>query len=241
MSLGEVKTLVAVEDNSPAKDNVLRIEWNLGKRCNFDCSYCSPSIHSKSGEDLSLEVVQRTARKLVNHARQSGRSIRISLTGGEPYLHPQFIDLLRLLKDEGVDRISITSNGSIPTDRYLQSLAFVDYLIISVHFEFIRVEKLKERVKIIQQSLKESQRLHLHIMMLPGKVEQGLQLAQDLKGMGISYVLRRVRPQFTEEGLFLSPHQSGQLGRPRADWEKIRQVGASYYSANELALMGVDA
>jgi MoaA/NifB/PqqE/SkfB family radical SAM enzyme len=242
MSLAEntERSIVALEDNHPPKDQVLRVEWNIGKKCNFDCSYCSPTIHAKKADDLDLDLVVKTANKLVDHARQSGRLIRISLTGGEPYLHPQFTNLLRCLKEAGVDKISITSNGSLPTQVYLDSLDYIDYLIISVHFEYIRLEKLKERVHVIQSRLKKNQRLHLHVMMLPGRVEEALELSRDLKALGISYVLRRVRPQFDGEGLFLRPFQSGQLGLGHADWKKIKEQGLSYYSDQELALMGVD-
>jgi MoaA/NifB/PqqE/SkfB family radical SAM enzyme len=235
-----VKSIVALEDNHPPKDQILRVEWNLGKKCNFDCSYCSPSIHAKKADDLDLDVVARTASRLVGHARQSGRLIRISLTGGEPYLHPQFTDLLKCLKETGVDKISITSNGSLPTQVYVESLRYIDYLIISVHFEYIRLEKLKERVQVIQSRLENNQRLHLHVMMLPGRVEDALAFARDLKTLGISYVLRRVRPQFDGEGLFLRPFTSGQLGLGNADWKKINDQGLSYYSERELSLMGVD-
>ena len=32
--------LVGIEDNFPAKDELLRVEWNIGKRCKYNCSYC---------------------------------------------------------------------------------------------------------------------------------------------------------------------------------------------------------
>ena len=31
--------IVGIEDNT-TKDELFRVEWNLGKRCNYNCSYC---------------------------------------------------------------------------------------------------------------------------------------------------------------------------------------------------------
>lgn len=233
------KKLVAVEDNYPPKDDFLRLEWNLGRTCNFDCSYCSPNIHSKKAEHLDLNVIKRTAKKFVDHAKETSRSLRISLTGGEPYLHPHFIEILKTLKQEGVNRISITSNGSVPTRLYIESLNYIDYLNISVHFEFIKIETLKMRLIEIQQNLNSMQRLHLHVMMLPGRVDEALGFADDLRELEISYILRRVRPQFNQKGLFLRPFNSGLQGGHRADWDEIKSRGLSYYTQSELESMGV--
>lgn len=232
------RKMVAVEDISPAKDDLFRVEWNLGSMCNFDCSYCSPNIHSKKGTHLSLEVVKRTAEKIAAHARKDGKKIRVSLTGGEPYLHPEFLELLQILKSSGIDRISITSNGSIPAKKYIESLNYINYLIISVHFEFIQLKKLLEKVIEIKSHLGKNQNLHMHVMVLPGKVQEALAFAKELEAAGVEYVLRRIRPQFSEDGVYLRPHNSGQLGGHRANWDRIKSENLKYYSEDELNLMG---
>src|SRR5688572_19658335 len=126
-----------------SKDGLFRVEWNLGKRCNYDCSYCAPSIHDKKSEHLPYDIFMRTVDRLVGIARDRKQKIRISLTGGEPFLHPEIFKMLEYMKSNGVDRISLTSNSSLPATTYVRGFEFVDYLILSCHFEFAKMEKLE--------------------------------------------------------------------------------------------------
>ena len=36
--------IVGIEDNHAPKDELFRVEWNLGKRCNYNCSYCGNEL-----------------------------------------------------------------------------------------------------------------------------------------------------------------------------------------------------
>jgi organic radical activating enzyme len=233
------KELVAVEDNYAPKDNVFRVEWNLGKRCNYDCSYCSPSIHDKKSDHISLDIVEKTVKKMTAHAKSMNKAIRISLTGGEPYIHPNFEGILKIIKDNGVKRIAITTNASLPAQTYIDSFQYIDYLILSIHFEFANVDKLKEKIIKIHSNLKGNQKIHLHIMAIPSKVKEATDLAKMMDHLNISYALRRVRPQYTKEGTFLTPFNSGQLGDHKADFELIKKDNLTYYSSQELKLLGV--
>ena len=38
----------------------VRIEWNLSKRCNYDCSYCPPEIHDHSSPHTDIEILKNT-------------------------------------------------------------------------------------------------------------------------------------------------------------------------------------
>lgn len=108
----------------------IKVEWNLGKRCNYDCSYCPASIHDNFSAHTDIELFKRAADKLVS----LGKPVRISFTGGEPTVHPKFIELVRYCKHVGVSWISVTTNGTLPAEFY-RSLP-VDQIVFSVHFEY---------------------------------------------------------------------------------------------------------
>ena len=55
--------LVGIEDNHAPKDELLRVEWNLGKRCNYNCSYCGNELHNKTSEHMPWEVYTATIDK----------------------------------------------------------------------------------------------------------------------------------------------------------------------------------
>ena len=76
--------LVGIEDNHAPKDELLRVEWNLGKRCNYNCSYCGNELHNKTSEHMF--VYTATIDKIVE--APMGKKIKIRFTGGEPFVHP---------------------------------------------------------------------------------------------------------------------------------------------------------
>lgn len=110
--------------------NTIKIEWNLGKRCNYDCSYCPAEIHDNTSKHTNIEILKETVDKLIT----LGKPIRLSFTGGEPCVHPKFEELVRYCKHVGISWISVTTNGTRPYEFY-RSLP-VDQYVFSIHLEY---------------------------------------------------------------------------------------------------------
>lgn len=110
--------------------NSIKIEWNLGKRCNYDCSYCPASIHDNTSAHTDIETLKSCVDKLMT----LGKPIRLSFTGGEPCVHPKFDELVKYCKHVGVSWISVTTNGTRPYEFYA-SLP-VDQYVFSIHLEY---------------------------------------------------------------------------------------------------------
>jgi MoaA/NifB/PqqE/SkfB family radical SAM enzyme len=110
--------------------NSIKVEWNLGKRCNYDCSYCPASIHDNTSPHTDIELLKQTVDQLTT----LGKPIRLSFTGGEPCVHPKFDELVKYAKHKGVTWISVTTNGTRPYEFYA-SLP-VDQYVFSIHLEY---------------------------------------------------------------------------------------------------------
>jgi len=110
--------------------NSIKVEWNLGKRCNYDCSYCPASIHDNFSPHTDIEILKTTVDKLMT----LGKPIRLSFTGGEPCVHPKFLELIKYCKHVGVTWISVTTNGTLPYEFY--SALEADQIVFSIHLEF---------------------------------------------------------------------------------------------------------
>jgi MoaA/NifB/PqqE/SkfB family radical SAM enzyme len=131
----------------------IKVEWNLGKRCNYDCSYCPSSIHDNSSPHTDIEILKATIDKL----KTLGKPIRLSFTGGEPTVHPKFKELIQYCNHVNISWISITTNGTLPFEFY--NNLNIDQLVFSLHLEYdwLRVydtmSKLAEasKVKLIAQ------------------------------------------------------------------------------------------
>ena len=113
-----------------AHQGSIKIEWNLGKRCNYDCSYCPASIHDNSSQHTDIEILKATVDKLVT----LGKPIRLSFTGGEPCVHPKFAELITYCNYKGISWISVTTNGTLPYEFYAS--LNVDQFVFSLHLEY---------------------------------------------------------------------------------------------------------
>jgi MoaA/NifB/PqqE/SkfB family radical SAM enzyme len=110
--------------------NSVKVEWNLGKRCNYDCGYCPSSIHDNISPHTDIEILKLTIDSLV----KIDKPIRLSFTGGEPCVHPKFDELIRYARHVGIHWISVTTNGTRPFEFY--SSLPVDQYVFSIHFEY---------------------------------------------------------------------------------------------------------
>ena len=128
--------------------NAIKIEWNLGKRCNYDCSYCPSEIHDNTSAHTDIEILKRTVDQLA----ELGKPIRLSFTGGEPCVHPKFQELITYCRFKGIHWISVTTNGTLPYEFY--RILPVNQYVFSIHFEYdwLRVvntvQKLSDATKI---------------------------------------------------------------------------------------------
>jgi MoaA/NifB/PqqE/SkfB family radical SAM enzyme len=124
--------------------STIKIEWNLGKRCNYDCSYCPSEIHDNTSPHTDIEILKACVDKLVT----LGKPVRLSFTGGEPTVHPKFKELIQYCKHVGISWISVTTNGTLPYEFYA-SLS-VDQYVFSIHLEYDwqRVFKTVEQMNL---------------------------------------------------------------------------------------------
>ena len=106
----------------------IHVEWNLGKRCNFDCTYCPAEIHDNFSPHTNIKVLTDAVDALA----EIGKPVRLSFTGGEPCVHPDIKELLEHASQR-VDWINITTNATLPPNFY--SNLNVNHYVFSLHFE----------------------------------------------------------------------------------------------------------
>lgn len=172
--MDEVQDVVATEPNFPIPHQIL---WDLGRRCNYDCSYCWPSAHNRDAAHKPIELLQSTADRLITEWA-NGQMIRWNFGGGEPTLHPQFLDFLKYLKARG-QWILVTSNGSRPSQYWRQVVECLNCINLSVHFEFVNEAKLMDNIATIcdyYDHHPDDHWLEIKLMAPPQFIEQALNL-----------------------------------------------------------------
>ncbi len=124
-------------DSYARKFKYLRL--SLTEKCNFRCSYCLPNGYKGcSTKYLDLKEI----RNLAAAFQQLGIE-KIRLTGGEPTLRPDLLEIIRTLKEEiGINQVALTTNGfRLEQDLEKLKLAGLDSLNISL--DSLQQEKFK--------------------------------------------------------------------------------------------------
>lgn len=122
----ELGALVDEPDALSAQTPLHRVTVFLTYRCNLDCPYCKTI--ARSDAELEARPQKRTSfdaaafERLLSQHR--GTPLRhLHFTGGEASLVPGFVELVRRAKQAGVERLSVTTNGTLPPARYLEFIA----------------------------------------------------------------------------------------------------------------------
>ena len=83
------------------------IEVNTG--CNLDCPVCfADSGHQPDGFSLTRRQVESGLDAFV---AAEGRPEVVMFSGGEPTIHPELADFIRLANDKGVGLVTVNTNG----------------------------------------------------------------------------------------------------------------------------------
>ena len=132
----------------------------LTMRCNLDCSYC---LNASSLEDFNRksypEISGEQWVKGLNRI-QIQSEIPVTFTGGEPFLHPDFIYIINNIKSEiNIDFITNLQWGKKSLERFMQNVrperlsrnASYPSIRVSYHPEQMGpVDSLLENVKKLQ-------------------------------------------------------------------------------------------
>jgi molybdenum cofactor biosynthesis enzyme MoaA len=99
--------------------NADRLRLLITDSCNLSCSYCHNEGQFGRGKFMSMSVVADLASWLRDN---SIRVKNLILSGGEPSLHPQLIEIVQALEGTA-DKISMVSNGTRLTPTVIDRLA----------------------------------------------------------------------------------------------------------------------
>ncbi len=116
------------------------------RRCNLSCAYCNE--YDKVSEPVPTDEMVRRIDKLAALGTTA-----ITLSGGEPLLHPGLDEIIRRIRSHGILATLIT-NGYLLTTERIEKLndAGLDYLQISID-NVIPDDVSKKSLKVLDQKL----------------------------------------------------------------------------------------
>lgn len=121
-----------------ALNMIKRLYINLTNKCNRKCPFC----FMWSGPHNNIFIEEPIFKNIINTAKFT----EIRLGGGEPTLHPQFLDFVEFcLQSTEVTKVIVDTNGVI-LDNYIQSLfnlsqQYQKSVIVSISVNYSLIEQ----------------------------------------------------------------------------------------------------
>lgn len=117
-----------------ADDGVRKALVQIDERCNLHCAHCFVSAtkagNSMSHDDITAVLIPRLAECRVD---------RVTLTGGEPTIHPQFTGIVRAFRAAGMG-VGVCTNATTLTDGQIGELAAAGGVHVNVSLDGFRAE-----------------------------------------------------------------------------------------------------
>lgn len=188
------------------ESDTMLVSWDLGRRCNYDCTYCPAHRHDNFSEHASLEELQRSAQFVFDYLgvmmpKKYRKRVSISFTGGEPTANPNFIAFGKWLRSHYEANyqesyhlnLSLTTNGAMSRKMCDSLIQNYNFSTISYHCE--AKDKVKQNVI--------SNIMYLHEKKFPIKInvmfharedyfEECKQLCLKLQEAGVDFVPRMI-------------------------------------------------
>jgi GTP 3',8-cyclase len=115
---------------------------SLTDRCNLRCVYCMP----KDGLQWQARTDQLSVEEILHvvETAAEGGVRRVRLTGGEPLVHPQVVEIVRHIASiPNIEEVSLTTNG-ILLERLAQPLADAGLTRVNISLDTLNRERFKE-------------------------------------------------------------------------------------------------
>lgn len=116
---------------------------SVTQNCNLNCPYCHKEGEISSEKELSLDEIM----KIIKSAKGVGIK-KIKITGGEPLLRDDIIDIIEIIKNNHFENISLVTNGLL-LKNYAKQLKEAGLDRINIGCDSLNSNYLKNKDNII--------------------------------------------------------------------------------------------
>ena len=165
----------------PCTKTPILVDLSLNNYCNVTCDFCYMSAKAiGEGKYLSMEDFDILLKKMIK-----GRVLQVALGGGEPTIHPHFIEILRKLRSVGNIIPNYTTNGSNLIPKILK--ATKEYCgAAAVSYS---KERIKETIKATKKLISHGIQTNLHIVLLKSHIPNLSTITEQFAKLGIANVV----------------------------------------------------
>ena len=148
-------------------DNNIRIQWNMGNSCNYECSYCPTILHDGSKPWLNTELYIDTIEKISTHYNALQQRTDYELIGGEVTVIPGFEDIIRKISEFN-STSTVYTNASRTVKWWSKAKHYMDNVILTFHPE----SQDKEHFEQVIDEIKDHVYLSINVAGISGHVDE---------------------------------------------------------------------
>jgi len=113
------------------------IQIEITNICNIDCVYCNrktdSSFFSSGSKSMTPKEFDHILDSLLNYSKDLTKQ-RLAICGlGEPFMNPQFLNILQNDKISNFDNFDFSTNGTVMSKSIIEQLTNIDY---KLHIRF---------------------------------------------------------------------------------------------------------
>lgn len=171
------------------------IDFQITRNCNYRCTYCSQSkkFEEQKFQDASDETIQALLKLL----KTLDKTWEVTISGGEPLMHPKFFELLSKIKEINL-KVSIISNFSFPLKSYKKAADILGenlvLLFASFHSTQVKdVDEFLEKASEFNKYKHPSSKFTVGSVLTDDNVEILKEVSQKLQQNDIKFVLQHMR------------------------------------------------
>ena len=129
----------------------IRFTWNISYDCNYRCSYCFFEGKWEDYRKRNIYLSVDDWMKHWNRIREKYGEIFLVITGGEPLIYPNFVELIKRLS-KICAHINVSTNSSMNLLKFIKETD-PEKVSISLSFqrEFDSLEAFIEKVKLVRK------------------------------------------------------------------------------------------
>lgn len=109
-------------ENSVIEFGFQHCQIEITGKCNMRCEHC------RAWDEARVHMGLDLFKKCVDFATSEAYDgFRVTISGGEPFLHPELVNMLKYLKEKRIEDIIITTNGSLVTKDKLEQIKKIGF------------------------------------------------------------------------------------------------------------------
>ena len=204
------------------------VEWLLGNKCNYQCSYCNEIFRLGDKAFPPDELVLDVCKDIIQHYDDLGRDVIFEFIGGEPTLIEKIPNIGERLHNYPTN-IVIRTNGSASLEWWARVRRFLSSVVISVHREFCDINHIKSVVELLQDE-KNFHPVNLQILFpITNKTESWAWGIENLKYFRRKYELGELQLLYSDFGMGSSMF----LPYSEEQWKEYINLGGQHRHKSE--------